>query len=122
MVYTLTHPVKPHLLNATRNKHWAVRAKFTDEWRKAGAILAAEARLPKCVPAIGITVRHHVSGKGKLPDPGSSVECVKAFIDGIVDYGLIEDDTGEHMRHLCFLAPERAKFHGLSFDIEVLDA
>jgi hypothetical protein len=48
--------------------------------------------------------------KGRLQDTAACNPAVKAAIDGLVDGGLMKDDTPEHLVGVLFLAPVRAKY------------
>lgn len=116
MVWSVTVPGKPSNMNADRNRHWAKRAAMTKEWRQAAAIYAKTSGLPKRLDTIGITVQHNV--KGRLSDVCSCVETVKAVVDGFVDYGLIEDDTPDHLLWIRFIAPVKTGTDELVFTVE----
>lgn len=104
--WDLLHLDRPMPMNAYRRLSPFERARYDREWRAAFAILARAARIP-LLPAVIVTVaqtcRHH-----SLPDVGASYPTAKAAIDGLVDGGVIADDTPEHVRALVFVAPERS--------------
>lgn len=111
---------KPSNVNADRNKHWSGRAKMTKEMRETMGWLASAAKLPKGLNRIGVTVKHHTKTKRRV-DACSCVESVKAGIDGMVDYGLIPDDHGEHLIWVKFEAPKYTGTDELVFIVEDLD-
>ena len=55
-----------------------------------------------------VTVQQTWADSGK-PDPGAPMPEIKAWIDGVVDAGLIPDDTGEHVIKIEFLAPSKGR-------------
>lgn len=139
---TLTHPDRPWTVNSERagsgrgiGGHHG-RAKLTEEWRGVFHLLADEAGLPSgefelrktdkgmklvCVKggvsAVRITVEQ-TTKTAVAPDPGSTYPAVKAAIDGLVDYGFIEDDRGEFVHRLTFLPPVKTGTDSLSLTLE----
>ena len=102
--WPLTYQAKPGTLNAERKAHWSKRAAATAEWRSAFWALAKEAKVPK-LARVTLDVRVECRTR-RLPDPGAVWPAVKAAEDGIVDAGVIPDDTGEHVLWLRMWAPE----------------
>jgi len=94
-------------LNAERSDHYAVHRKRTRGWREVAAFTALAAKLPRLewctVHAIPYQPR------GVLADVGSHFPALKATIDGIVDAGLLENDTPEFVRAITMMAPRRDK-------------
>jgi hypothetical protein len=41
--------------------------------------------------------------RGRLQDTAACNPSVKAAIDGLVDAGVVPDDTGQHVREITFL-------------------
>jgi hypothetical protein len=54
---------------------------------------------------ISVTVEPHQKG-GRLQDVGACNPAVKAAIDGIVDAGVLPDDSSKFLRSLIFLPPQ----------------
>jgi len=104
--WTLVFPRRPLSLNDERKKHWSQRAKDATEWRTEAAWLAREQRIP-AGGKILITVE--VWQSGRLQDVANCYPSVKAAIDGIVDAGVIPDDTPEYLDSITFVAPKRCK-------------
>ncbi len=104
-VHTLTIPITnpKHLLNANSRKHWADRSTKTGIWRPAGLAAAQAAALPVLVPFVVIHATIFKARAGRY-DPSNLYPTIKAIIDGLTDYGLVEDDDyrhvdGPHMHH-----------------------
>jgi hypothetical protein len=57
---------------------------------------------------ISVTVEPHQKG-GRLQDVGACNPSVKAAIDGIVDAGVLPDDSSQYMKSLIFLPPRNDK-------------
>jgi len=43
----------------------------------------------------------------KIPDAGNALPALKAGVDGLVDAGVILDDTPEYVKKISFHAPVR---------------
>jgi hypothetical protein len=54
---------------------------------------------------ISVTAEPHQKG-GRLQDVGACNPAVKAAIDGIVDAGVLPDDSSRYMKSLIFLPPQ----------------
>lgn len=57
---------------------------------------------------INITVEPFQHG-GRLQDVAACNPSVKAAIDGIVDAGVLPDDSSEYVRSITFTAPQRGR-------------
>lgn len=92
---------RPWSINAERSMHWSQRSALVDEWRTYFGWAAKARHLPSLTSA-----RIHVrTGVGQ--DTGNCLPAVKAAVDGLVDAGVLPDDTPEHVQELRFLAPEK---------------
>jgi hypothetical protein len=67
--------------------------------------------------AAHVTVEIVVKRK-PLPDTGANYTAVKAAIDGLVDAGLLPDDTPEHVRSITMLAPVQGKHDRMTITLE----
>lgn len=104
-VVELTMPEKPLTLNRERNLHRMQRAQFVRHWREQFGWLGREAKMQ---PASWL----HVSAipfqrRGPLQDVSSCHPSVKAAIDGLVDIGIIPDDTAEFVPAITYLPAQR---------------
>lgn len=70
-------------------------------------LLAKAEKLPEMV-WVSITIEPHQKG-GRLQDVGACNPAVKAAIDGIVDAGVLPDDSSKFVRSLTFLPPQNDK-------------
>ena len=104
MSWTLTHEAKPWTMNDARGQsnRWK-EADRTKEWRGVFHLLALEAKVP-ALPSVVVTVLHETRTR-TLPDCGACAPAVKAAIDGLVDAGVIPDDTPEFLTEIRFMAP-----------------
>lgn len=114
--WTLEWEQRPVPMNKYRTLHYRARAAYDREWRTIFARLAQAQRIPH-LAAVNVTVvqtcAHH-----SLPDVGAAYPTAKAAIDGLVDAGVLTDDTPEIVRFLGFAAPERSDKDRLVLVIE----
>jgi hypothetical protein len=82
-------------INANERDHWRVRAQKTLEWRTAGARYAGWAQLPTIAHA-HITAELHFRDN-RARDAHNYYPTLKAIIDGLVDHGLLADDSTQHL-------------------------
>lgn len=106
-MYSLEYNKRPWTTNFERSKNRWVRAELTKEWRLAFCLLAKQAKIPH-LNAIDVDVRVFQKG-GRLQDVASCNPAVKAAIDGLVDAGVLTDDSPEYLRSIKFFAPKRGK-------------
>lgn len=71
--------------------HYHARAKFVLEWGSAFASLAEEQDLPKGLDVVAFEALP-ITGTRAFQDAGNCLPSVKAAVDGLVGYGLLEDD------------------------------
>lgn len=102
--YTFIHEDRPWTLNAERGMHWARHGALTAEWRQAFWAIALENKRPR-MQRVDIEVTQTTKTK-RMPDPVACFGAFKAALDGLVDAGVISNDTGKFVRSVCF-APIR---------------
>ena len=88
-------PQAAEWINANHRGHWAVKARRTKAWRTAAGYLAARARLG-AHDQVHITAHIHKRTRRKY-DAHNLQPTLKAIVDGLVDAGLVPDDTNEHV-------------------------
>lgn len=108
MRWILTHPERPWTLNAERSMHYHKRAKLVAVWRSAFKVLAEEADIPAQV-AIAIEATPYLTPRGRIQDCAAAFPAVKAGIDGLVDAGVIPDDSPTYLKSIKFNSPIRAE-------------
>lgn len=101
MHYLLTYKKRPLTTNAERSGNRWGRAEHTREWRDAFAWIARRERVPR-MRWINVTVQPFQK-RGRLQDTAACNPSVKAAIDGLVDAGIVPDDTGDYVRQITFL-------------------
>lgn len=105
--YRLEFNQRPWTTNAERAGNRWERASMVKEWRHAFELLAKSEKIPP-MSWITVTVEPHQKG-GRLQDVGACNPAVKAAIDGIVDAGVLPDDSSQYVRSLTFLPPRKGK-------------
>jgi len=106
-IYRLEFNQRPWTTNAERAGNRWERAKLTKEWRAGFQLLAKYEKIPPMV-WITVTVEPHQKG-GRLQDVGACNPSVKAAIDGLVDAGVLPDDSSQFVKSLVFLPPKKDK-------------
>lgn len=96
------------MLNLNDRLHWRPKAERVAAWRKAAKIHAHNARLPRQFQRVSITVSLPVRSPGARRDPHNWVATCKPIIDGIVDAGVLLDDSAR------FLTLAEPQFHKIS--------
>ena len=93
----LTIPAPCAWINANERLHWAEKARRTRIWRYTarGAVLAQAKGATFDVP-VQITVTVHKARAGRW-DATNLAPTGKALIDGLVDAGVIPDDSNEYV-------------------------
>jgi hypothetical protein len=104
LVYRLELAQRPWTTNGERAGNRWQRAELVKVWRSAFHVLAKSEKMPE-MEWISVTVEPHQKG-GRLQDVGACNPAVKAAIDGIVDAGVLPDDSPKYMKSLIFLAPQ----------------
>ena len=107
LIFRLEFNQRPWTTNAERAGNRWERAELVKTWRSAFALLAKSEELP-AMSWISVTAEPHQKG-GRLQDVGACNPAVKAAIDGLVDAGILPDDSSQYMRSLIFLPPKNDK-------------
>lgn len=94
--WVLTIPMPAAWMSLNDRPHWARRAKLTRLWRSAAHVYARQARLPKGLAAAHVQVSV-VKATARAYDVHNLMPTVKAAIDGLIDYGLLADDSNEYL-------------------------
>lgn len=95
-------------LTANMRLHWAKKAEITKEIRTTTTWLAKAHRLPRDLQHCTVTL-HYAPVDKRRRDADNLVPTLKAICDGLVDYGLVPDDTPQFMtKHMPIIEqPER---------------
>ena len=92
---------RPWTANAERTWHHMKRAKCVRLCRERFYWLALAAQIPK-LNAVSVEVRPTVVNRRGFPDVAACFPAAKAGIDGLVDAGVIPNDTPNHLLKLTF--------------------
>lgn len=88
-------PGFPPLPNQTRRQHFHARSDEAATWRQAAKLVALQALrdtpYPQDFPLRGATIELVVIGV--KADPDACVAAIKPCLDGIVDAGVLRDDS-----------------------------
>lgn len=94
--WTLRIPAPGRWLNANSRSDRRAQTPDRRAWREAGHVYARQARLPKLGRAhIVATLRF--ADRRVRRDPHNYYPTLKAIIDGLIDYGLLPDDSHEYL-------------------------
>lgn len=94
--WTLTVTSAIPMLNLNQRMHWAKKAQLTKHWRTLTLANAMAADLPRNLDRVHITA-HIIKPTNRAYDVHNLLPTLKAAVDGLVDYGLIPDDTNAHL-------------------------
>lgn len=94
MELSFTHPP----LNLNVNMHWAKRSPLVKALRHEAATRARALKIPECGHII--TRLHWRPGDNRRRDEDNLVTSAKPLWDGLVDSGVVPDDTSEFMTKL----------------------
>lgn len=108
---------RPVNTNAERDGNRHQRARLTKQWRTDFHYLARQQRIP-LMGRVQFVMIPHYSTRRSLPDTGACAPSAKAAIDGIVDAGVIPDDTSTHVAALVYFPPVVDGWDGLEVRIE----
>lgn len=120
-VYSLTlYGKRPISLNQERSAHFAVRVRDTKWWREGFADAAKAAGIPK-LEACEIIVQPVLENR-RWQDTGACFPSAKAAIDGLIDAGVIEDDTPDIVPTIAFKRPILGERPGLKLTVIALES
>jgi hypothetical protein len=92
---------------------WATHTRTT---RERWFWIAQEAKIPG-LKTIGVEVTPLHSSNRSPQDAGACAPEAKAAIDGLVDAGIILDDSGDHLPWIMFNRPEIGTLDGLRLTV-----
>lgn len=105
--FNVLYPARPWTTNAERASNRWHRAELVKEWREAFLLLTKAQNIPQ-LTKVHITAQPYQKS-GRLADVAAHNPAVKAAIDGIVDAGVMEDDSPEHLLSITFLPPKKGR-------------
>lgn len=93
--FTLALPWSKPELSPNKRLHWAVRSRITRQRRADASTLARAAKLPTAAH-VTVTMHYQPARNWRIDAINISLDT-KAAIDGLVDAGLIPDDTPRYL-------------------------
>lgn len=100
MSWSLVYAKRPWTTNSERRWNRYRRAEEVKEWRGAFQLLARNAQIP-ALTKIAVHATPIMPDRN-FQDTAACNPAVKAAIDGIVDAGVIPDDTPEFLEYIRF--------------------
>lgn len=114
------HGTRPWTTNAERKLHHMQRAAKVRDMRDAFGWMAKVQKVPACT-AIKVFATPLAKNRRWSQDVGACFPAVKAAIDGLVDAGVLPDDSPQFVQALTFFPAEIGEFDGLRLTIEEVD-
>lgn len=97
--FTLALPYEKPPLSMNDRKHYMARARLTREIRSTTAWLAKQAKVPAGLEHVTVCL-HYRPRDRRVRDAENLTPVLKAACDGLVDHGLVRDDTPDLMSKL----------------------
>lgn len=116
--WTLTVPPIP-LLSSNDRLHWAVKMRRVKDLRLAGFALARRRGVPPLRKA-EIEVIVHPGYRTRKLDPPNWSDTSKPLIDGIIDAGVLPDDSAQYLTRVIFVEGVRWPRTGVEIRIRAL--
>lgn len=116
MILEIPVPLAKNPLSLNGRMHWRTKAGHTKQWRGYAALRAMHV---KPMRACDVTLTWYVTDHRRR-DEDNLYLLIKALCDGIVDAGVVPDDTAEYMNKRCRieLAPHGCKTAYMTLTIE----
>lgn len=95
MTYVLELPDAPFLTPNSR-AHWSKRSRYGRAWRDTTKVLAIASRLPTC-QHVHVALEMHPRDRRRRDADNLVSGVLKHVLDGLVDAGVIPDDTPHHV-------------------------
>lgn len=108
---------RPLTVNRVMGLHRQQWARHTADVRRRWTFLALAARVDRLDACTVTATPLHRDGRSPQ-DVAACAPEVKAAVDGLVDAGVIADDTARHLRAVTFTAPDVCGRDGLRLTIE----
>ncbi len=86
-------------LSLNKRMHWAPKSRITREIRTKAWLLAKQAKVPTGCDHVTVCLHYRPKDRRKR-DEDNLVPVLKAACDGLVDAGIVPDDTPQFMQKL----------------------
>lgn len=117
-IYTIEdHGERPLTINKVMALHRMKWAAVTKVERQKWMLLARQANVP-ALAHVAVTVVPLHKDRRSPQDVAACAAAAKAAIDGLVDAGVMPDDSPEHLVSITFLPPEVCGSDGLRLVVE----
>ncbi len=99
---TLEVPAPCEWITSNQRLHPMKRHRLTERWRATARLVAFAAKVPPAVTVLGegrvhvLATVHRVHRRGRW-DPANWYPTAKAVVDGLVDAGVLTDDSARHI-------------------------
>lgn len=113
--WTLTPPWEKPPMSMNDRLHHQVKARMTAMVRTTAYLLARQARIPAC-SHVEVAMVWTVPDRGRR-DAENPIATLKPFCDGLVDAGIVPDDTPEWMTKLMPVIEYRRGEKGVRFEL-----
>lgn len=87
-------PAPCQFINTNERLHRMAKANLTKQWRHAGLVAARGTRTLTTPVRI---VAHIYKPRNGRYDPNNLADTTKAIVDGLVEAGILEDDSYKHV-------------------------
>lgn len=114
--YVVRHDDKPFTMNELTGWLRQQRGRKVKEWREVFYILAKAQKIPE-LGVVDIVVTHHRPNRAHLPDCAACYPAAKAALDGLVDAGVLIDDSPAYVKSMTFLEPTVSGKHALELEV-----
>jgi hypothetical protein len=104
--WRLQVPATDDWVESNGRGHWTNSAGAIASWRRAGAVAARKARLPHILKPVTITAHVHRIDNRRA-DAANRYPTVKAVVDGLVDAGVLDDDSDRFVTGVMMRAGAR---------------
>jgi Holliday junction resolvase RusA-like endonuclease len=102
--WTLALPYLAPPLTLNQRMHWAPRNRITQEIKQAVYVLAHGVNLPQGLDRVTVTL-HWRPATTRKRDNDNISPTLKAAVDGLVMYGLVQDDNTDHLTSATVIDP-----------------
>lgn len=113
------HGERPLTINRVINLHRQQWASITKAERHKWMLLTRQAKVPP-LEQVSVTVIPLHQDRRSPQDVAACATAAKAAIDGLVDAGVMPDDSPAHLVSVTFLAPDICGRNGLRLVVEGL--
>ena len=103
--FVFEHHDRPWSTNAERSMHRMKRAALVREWRQAFEMIGRSSKMKRLNPC-HIDVMPVQPDRRWMADVGACLPAAKAAIDGLVDAGVLDDDTPAEVLSIRFWPAE----------------